>query len=257
MKVLILAGGLGTRLSEETNKIPKPMVKIGGKPILWHIMKTYSSYGYNDFVILLGYKGYIVKEYFINYLFHENDITVNLNDNTTEILNSKSESWKVTMIDTGENSMTGGRIKRAQNIVGNKPFFLTYGDGVSDVNINKLLETHNSYGGSITMTSVRPDGRFGTFEANDSGQVTSFIEKPSGHGSWINGGYFVCEHDIFNYIQEGDSTIFEQKPLQGMAADKKLFTYQHDGFWKCMDTLKDKNDLNDMFNKDSAPWVTW
>lgn len=257
MKVLILAGGLGTRLSEETNKLPKPMVEIGGKPILWHIMKTYSSYGFNDFVILLGYKGYLIKEYFANYLLHQNDVTVDMNENTIETLNSRSEPWKVTLIDTGKSSMTGGRIKRAQKIVGNERFFLTYGDGVSNVNIDKLLEAHKNFGGAITMTSVQPDGRFGTFEANDNGSVSSFIEKPSGQGSWINGGYFVCESEVFDYINEGDFSIFEKEPLQNLAINNKLYTYKHSGFWKCMDTLKDKNDLNEMYENNKAPWVNW
>ena len=257
MKVLILAGGLGTRLSEETYKIPKPMVEIGGKPILWHIMKTYSSFGYNDFVILLGYKGYLIKEYFVNYLFHQNDLVVDMQNDTVTSIDSNNESWRVTLIDTGENSMTGGRIKRAQEIVGDQQFFLTYGDGVSDINIDDLLKAHNNYGGSMTMTSVQPDGRFGTFEAKDNGQVSSFIEKPSGQGSWINGGYFVCEPDIFNYIKNGDMTVFEEEPLQDMANDDKLFTYKHNGFWKCMDTLKDKNDLNEMIATNGAPWINW
>lgn len=257
MKVLILAGGLGTRLSEETGNIPKPMVEIDGKPILWHIMKTYSSYGYNDFVILLGYKGYVIKEYFANYFLHQSDVKINLQDNTIETLSSPTEPWKITLLDTGLNSMTGGRVKRAENIIGNEPFFLTYGDGVSDINIDELLVAHNNYKGTITMTSVQPDGRFGTFESDADNNVSSFLEKPRGDGSWINGGYFVCEPNIFSYIKDGDSTIFEQDPLQDLAADGGLYTYKHDGFWKCMDTLKDKIDLNNMCQENVAPWITW
>jgi glucose-1-phosphate cytidylyltransferase len=257
MKVLILAGGLGTRLSEETNNIPKPMVEINGKPILWHVMKTYSAYGYNDFVILLGYKGYMIKEYFANYMLHQSDVVINLEDNSMQTLNSIGESWKITLIDTGENSMTGGRIKRAEGIVGDEPFLLTYGDGVSDIDIDKLLEAHKNFNGCITMTSVQPDGRFGTFESSEDGNVKEFVEKPSGHGSWINGGFFICEPKVFSYIKDGDSSVFEQNPLQDMARDGELYTYKHDGFWKCMDTLKDKNDLNDMCNKNDAPWIVW
>jgi glucose-1-phosphate cytidylyltransferase len=208
MKVVILAGGFGTRLSEVTDLIPKPMVEIDGKPILWHIMKTYSSFGYDDFVILLGYKGYLIKEYFANYFLHQSNIEVNLKDNSIDILNSSSEPWKITLVDTGQNTMTGGRIKQVEKIIGNKTFFLTYGDGVSDVNIENLLEEHKLKGGAITMTSVQPDGRFGTFESHEDGKVRKFLEKPRGDGSWINGGYFVCEPEIFKYITNGNSTVF-------------------------------------------------
>ena len=257
MKVVILAGGLGTRLSEVTDIRPKPMVEIGGKPILWHIMKIYSSYRYNDFVILLGYKGYVIKEYFANYFLHQSDVTINLEKNSVEILNSSTEPWKITLIDTGLNTMTGGRVKRVEKIIDNEPFFLTYGDGVSDINIDELLEAHKNYGGKITMTAVQPDGRFGSFESNSDGKVRKFVEKPRGDGAWINGGYFVCEPEVFDYIRDGDSTVFEQEPLQKMASDGELYTYRHRGFWKCMDTLKDKNDLNQMCQDTLAPWVTW
>ena len=257
MKAVILAGGFGTRLSEVTDLMPKPMVEIDGKPILWHIMKIYSSFGYNDFIILLGYKGYVIKEYFANYFLHQSDVEINLKDNSIKILNSTSEPWKITLIDTGQTSMTGGRVKQAERLIGNEPFFLTYGDGVSDINIDELLQEHRKNGGAITMTSVQPDGRFGTFESGVDGKVSEFLEKPRGDGSWINGGYFVCEPKIFNYIKNGDDTIFEQEPLQEMASDGELYCYQHNGFWKCMDTLKDKNDLNEMCKADAAPWVTW
>jgi glucose-1-phosphate cytidylyltransferase len=257
MKAVILAGGFGTRLSEVTELTPKPMVEIGGKPILWHIMKTYSSFGYNDFVILLGYKGYVIKEYFANYFLHQSDVEINLKDNSIEILNSSSEPWKITLIDTGQNTMTGGRIKRIEKLIGNESFFLTYGDGVSDINIEELLTEHRRNGGTITMTSVQPDGRFGTFESDSDGKVDKFLEKPRGDGSWINGGYFVCEPEVFEYIRNGDSTIFEQEPLQDMALAGMLYRYEHKGFWKCMDTLKDKNDLNKMCQENLAPWISW
>ena len=198
MKAVILAGGFGTRLSEVTDLMPKPMVEINGKPILWHIMKIYSSFGYNDFVILLGYKGYVIKEYFANYFLHSSDVEINLQDNSVEILNSSSEPWKITLIDTGQNTMTGGRVKRIENLVGNESFFLTYGDGVSDINIEDLLREHRKNGAAITMTSVQPDGRFGTFESRSDGKVSRFLEKPRGDGSWINGGFFVCEPKVFN-----------------------------------------------------------
>ena len=257
MKVLILAGGFGTRLSEVTDLIPKPMVHIDGKPILWHIMKIYSSYGYNDFVILLGYKSYIIKEYFANYFLHQSDITVDLKENKVEVINNTSEPWKITLIDTGMNTMTGGRIKRAQSIVGNEPFLLTYGDGVSDINIKSLVEFHESHDGSITMTAVQPDGRFGTFEDSDNGKINKFLEKPRGDGSWVNGGFFVCNPNVFDYILEGDKSVFEKEPLQKLASDGELYRYQHSGFWKCMDTLRDKNELNEMSQTNSAPWVSW
>lgn len=257
MKVLILAGGFGSRLSEMTDLKPKPMVEIDGKPILWHIMKIYSSYGYNDFIILLGYKGYVIKEYFANYFLHQSDVTINLKDNNVEVLNNSSEPWKITLIDTGLNTMTGGRIKRVEKIVGEEPFLLTYGDGVADIDIADLVSAHSKHDGAITMTAVQPDGRFGTFEDSKSGKVEAFLEKPRGDGSWINGGFFVCDHKVFDYIHDGDSSIFELKPLQNLASDGELYRYRHHGFWKCMDTLKDRNDLNDMCLAKSAPWVIW
>lgn len=257
MKTVILAGGLGTRLSEATDLIPKPMVEVDGKPILWHIMKIYSSYGYNEFVVLLGYKGYVIKEYFANYFLHQSDVEINLKDNSIDILNSSSEPWKITLVDTGQNTMTGGRIKRVESLLGDQPFFLTYGDGVSDINIDELFEEHQKSKATVTMTSVQPDGRFGTFESTLDGKVTKFLEKPRGDGSWINGGYFVCQPNVFNYIKNDDLSIFEREPLEGLANDGELFTYRHKGFWKCMDTLKDKNDLNEMCRHNMAPWITW
>jgi glucose-1-phosphate cytidylyltransferase len=257
MKVLLLAGGFGTRLSEETDLRPKPMVEIGGKPLLWHIMKLYSRYGHNDFVVLLGYKGYSVKEYFVNYFLHQSDITIDLATNKMEVHNSSSEPWRITLLDTGANTMTGGRIKRAQKYVGDESFMLTYGDGVSDIDMDALLAYHRSHGKAITMTSVQPDGRFGTFEAEDDGRVSKFVEKPRGDGSWINGGFFVCEPKVFDYLTLGDATVFEQEPLQRLALENELHTYRHNGFWKCMDTLRDKNDLNQMWQSGNALWKTW
>ncbi len=256
MKVLILAGGFGTRLSEETDVRPKPMVEIGGKPILWHIMKMYSHYGYNDFVVLLGYKGYYIKEYFANYFLHQSDVTIDLKNNEMKIHKNTSEPWTVTLLDTGLHSMTGGRVKRAQDIIGDEPFMLTYGDGVSDVNISELVKFHKNHGRAITMTSVQPDGRFGAIEI-EGDKITKFLEKPKGDGSWINGGFFVCEPEVFNYINEGDATIFEQAPLQKLAENGELHSYKHHGFWKCMDTLKDKIDLDEMLKSGNAKWKSW
>lgn len=255
MKVLLLAGGLGTRISEETHLKPKPMVEIGGKPILWHIMKMYSHYGFNEFVVLLGYKGYVVKEFFANYFMHQSDITVDLAENKMTIHDNKSEPWKITLLDTGLHSMTGGRLLRARKYVGDESFMLTYGDGVSDVNIKALEEYHQSHSGCITMTSVQPDGRFWSLEM-DGDRISRFMEKPKGDGGWINGGFFVCDPKVFEYL-EGDSTIFERKPLEMMAEDKELFAFKHTGFWKPMDTLRDKNQLEEMWTNNTAKWKTW
>lgn len=257
MKVLILAGGLGSRLSEETVLKPKPMVLLKNKPILWHIMKTYSHYGYNDFIILCGYKGYVIKEYFANYFRHMADLTVNLETNSLQYHNNKAEPWKVTMIDTGLNTMTGGRLKRVKEYIGNEAFMLTYGDGVADIDINKLVNTHKSHGKAITMTSVQPEGRFGALEINKDNKIEQFHEKPKGDGAWINGGYFVCEPKVLEYISEGDSTIFERAPLENLAKDGELYTYKHHGFWKPMDTLRDKVQLIEMIESDTAPWIKW
>ena len=257
MKALILAGGFGTRLSEETDLRPKPMVEIGGKPILWHIMKIYSAYGINDFVILLGYKGYYIKEYFANYFLHQSDIVIDLKENKMEVLNNSSEPWRVTLLDTGLHTMTGGRIKKAQKIVGDEPFLLTYGDGVADINIDLLLNTHKAHGKAMTMTSAQPDGRFGALSISNDNQVLEFQEKPKGDGSWINAGYFVCESKVFDYIAEGDDVVFEQDPLKNLAKDGEIFTYKHKGFWMPMDTLRDKNKLNEMWDENVAKWKMW
>lgn len=257
MKVLILAGGMGTRLSEETDIRPKPMVEIGGKPILWHIMKLYSKYGHNDFILLLGYKGYFIKEYFANYFLHQSDITIDLNTNKINIHNSDSEPWRITLLDTGESAMTGARVKRARDYVGDETFMLTYGDGLSNINIDHQLTFHRKHGKAITMAAVQPDGRFGTFQSAADGSVNQFLEKPKGDGSWINGGFFICEPRVFDYIGDGDQVVFEQNPLQNIAADGQMFSYKHEGFWKCMDTLRDKRELNELWSSGECPWKVW
>ena len=257
MKVVILAGGYGTRISEETIIKPKPMVEIGGKPILWHIMKIYSYYGHNDFVILLGYKGYYIKEYFANYFLHQSDITINLQTNKMEVHNNTSEPWKVTLVDTGLDTMTGGRIKRAKKHIGKETFLLTYGDGVSDVDINDTIKLHKKHGKSLTMTAIQPEARFGNLDIDDSLNVKSFIEKPKNEGGWINGGFFVCEPKIFDYLSEDESCVFEQVPLQNLAQDGELYAYKHYGFWQCMDTLRDNQKLNALWYENKAPWKVW
>lgn len=257
MKVVILAGGLGTRLSEETDLKPKPMVEIGGKPILWHIMKIYSYYGFNDFIICCGYKGYYIKEYFANYFLHQADITIDLVENSINVHKSKAEPWKITMVDTGLNTLTGGRIKRIQEYVGNETFMLTYGDGVSDVNIPQLLEFHKKSGKKATLTAVQPSGKFGALGISNDNTITSFKEKPSGDGAWINGGFFVLEPSIFDYITEGDKTIWERTPLENLSKDNQLSAYKHGGFWRPMDTLRDKLDLEEYWNQNIAAWKIW
>ena len=257
MKVIILAGGLGTRLSEETDLKPKPMVEIGGRPILWHIMKIYSHYGFNEFIICCGYKGYLIKEYFANYFLHQADVTIDLGKNELKIHSSHAEPWKITLVDTGINTMTGGRIKRVQEYTGNDTFLLTYGDGVSDVNLNDLLSFHKKEKKLATLTAVQTSGKFGALSLNESNGVNSFMEKPKGDGSWINGGFFVLEPDIFNYITEGDSTIWERTPLENLAKDNQLIAYKYDGFWRPMDTLRDKIELETMWQNGTAPWNTW
>lgn len=258
MKVIILAGGLGTRLSEETKSIPKPMVEISGKPILWHIMKIYSYYGFNDFVVLTGYKSHVIKEYFVNYYNRYSDITVDMQNNSVEIHKMKTEPWKVTMLYTGENTMTGSRIKKAQKYIGNEPFMLTYGDGVSNVDINKLIECHKNSHKYLTLTAVKPSGKFGALDIASDGAINSFQEKPQGDGSWINGGFMVCEPEVFNYIDaDKNDVIFERVPLENLAKDGQLNSYKHNGFWHPMDTLKCKNDLTEMWQNDKAPWALW
>ena len=257
MKTVILAGGLGTRLSEETDLRPKPMVEIGGKPILWHIMKIYSHYGYNDFIICCGYKSYFIKDYFYHYYMHSSDITVDLTSNKITYHNSTSEPWKITLVDTGLDTMTGGRIKRVQKYIGNEPFMLTYGDGVGNINIPELINFHKQNKKTVTLTAVLPDGKFGALQLNNSDDITEFREKPAGDGSWINGGFCVCEPKVFDYITKGDGTIFEREPLEKLAADKQLKAYKHTGFWKPMDTLKQKIELNSLWNSDNPPWKVW
>jgi glucose-1-phosphate cytidylyltransferase len=257
MKVVILAGGLGTRLSEETDLKPKPMVEIGGKPILWHIMKIYSSYGYNDFIILTGYKSHMIKEYFINYYSRYSDVTVDMAANSVEIHKSRTEPWKVTMLYTGQDTMTGGRIKKAQEYVGKNRFMLTYGDGVADINIKELVKFHESHGRIATLTSTQPSGKFGAINIREDNTIHSFKEKPKGDGSWINAGFFVLEPEVFNYIKDDDNEIFERKPLESLAEANELCAYKHDGFWMPMDTLKDKITLTEMWQTNKAPWVVW
>lgn len=255
MKVVILAGGFGTRLSEETDIKPKPMVEIGGKPILWHIMKIYSSYGFNDFIICLGYKGYIIKEFFANYFLHTSDVTIDLKDNKIEVHSVKAEPWKVTLVDTGLNTMTGGRIKRIKPFVENQTFMLTYGDGVGNIDIKKLLEFHKSHGKYATLTAVQPSGRFSALHL-EGDKVKEFEEKPKGDGAWVNGGFFVLEPQIFDYI-EGDETIWEKEPLENLAKDGQLMAYKHTGFWKPMDTLRDKRELELLWQSGNPPWKIW
>lgn len=258
MKVVILAGGLGTRLSEETDLKPKPMVEIGGKPILWHIMKIYSHYGYNEFVICCGYKGFLIKKYFADYFLNQSDVTIDLSSNKMELINLQTEPWKITLADTGLNTMTGGRIKRIQKYTNNEPFMLTYGDGLSNVNITKLVEFHKKSGKLATLLAVQPSGRFGAVELDDnSHQVTSFREKPRGDGSFINGGFFVLEPKVFEYILGGDETIWERAPLEHIAQDNQLMAYTHSGFWRPMDTLRDKIELEQMWNSGKCDWKVW
>lgn len=257
MKVVLLAGGFGTRISEESHLRPKPMVEIGGKPILWHIMKEYSYYGYNDFIICAGYKQHVIKEWFANYYLHNSDITFDfVADNKMEIHNNVAEPWKVTIIDTGLNTMTGGRIKRIQPYVGNETFMLTYGDGVSDVNIKKLVEVHRQSGKIATITAVNVGQRFGVLEIDKNGMINKFREKADADGGVINAGYMVLEPAIFDYI-EGDTTVFEKKPIETIAAEGQLKAYMHKGFWKCMDTQRDKLQLENLIAQGQAPWIVW
>lgn len=257
MKVIILAGGLGTRLGEETTLKPKPMVEIGGYPILWHIMKIYSYYGFNDFIILTGYKSHVIKEYFVNYYQQYSDITVDLAKNSVEIHRTRSEPWKVTMLYTGRDTMTGGRIMRAQEYVGNEPFMLTYGDGVSDVDIDALIQSHKKSGKLCTMTAVQLAGRFGALVIKDDNMITSFMEKPKGEESWINGGFFVCQPEVFDYIENDTSSIFERAPLENLARNGQLNAYKHRGFWQPMDMLRDKIELTKLWESGRAPWAKW
>lgn len=256
MKVVILAGGLGTRLSEETVVRPKPMVEIGGRPILWHIMKIYSHYGFNDFVICLGFKGYMIKEYFSNYFLHMSDVTFDMRNNSMEVHQQHAEPWKVTLVDTGMDSMTGGRLKRVAPYLENETFMLTYGDGVANIDIGDLVRYHRSHGKPATVTSTQPSGRFGALNMGEDGAIHSFQEKPAGDGSWINGGFFVLEPAVIDRIA-GDGTVFEKEPLEGLARDGQLMAYRHGGFWQPMDTLRDKQHLEELWSSGPAPWKVW
>ena len=257
MKVVLLAGGFGTRISEESHLRPKPMIEIGGKPILWHIMKYYSSFGFNEFIICCGYKQHVIKEWFANYYLHNSDITLDFTKgNEMTVHNNVAEPWKVTMIDTGLNTMTGGRIKRIQPYVGNEPFMLTYGDGVSNVDLNALVRFHQEHGKIATMTAVNVGQQFGVLEIDEDGTINKFREKNDSDGGVINAGYMVLNPEIFDYI-DGDATVFEKKPLETVAAEGQLKAYMHKGFWKCMDTQRDKEQLEKMIASGEAPWMVW
>ncbi|MGG1514060.1 glucose-1-phosphate cytidylyltransferase [Paenibacillus oryzisoli] len=257
MKVVILAGGYGTRISEESHLRPKPMIEIGGRPILWHIMKLYSSYGYNDFIICLGYKGYYIKEYFAHYFLHESDVTFDFRDGNEMITHQHSaEPWKVTLVNTGLDTMTGGRIKRIEQYINSEPFMLTYGDGVSNIDIGELVKFHKLHGRISTVSTVQPSGRFGALDINLSDEVNGFQEKPKGDGSWINAGFFVMNPDVFKFIKD-DSTIFEKEPLEDLAKSNQLMAFKHNSFWHPMDTLRDKNFLEELWKSGNAPWKTW
>ena len=257
MKVVILAGGYGTRISEESHLKPKPMIEIGGKPILWHIMKEYSHYGFNEFIICCGYKHHVIKEWFADYYLHNSDVTFDFtHGNKMEVHSNVSEPWKVTLVDTGLNTMTGGRIKRIQSYVGNEPFMLTYGDGVSDVDIPELVKFHQTHGKIATMTAVNVGQQFGVLEIQTDGRISKFREKNNSDGGVINAGYMVLNPEIFDYI-EGDNTVFEKYPIEHVAADGQLMAYMHKGFWKCMDTQRDKQQLEEMISTGNAPWMVW
>ena len=255
MKAVILAGGLGTRISEESTVRPKPMIEIGGKPILWHIMKIYSSHGINDFIICLGYKGYLIKEYFANYYLHMSDVTFDMSTNNMEVHENKVEPWRVTLVDTGEDTMTGGRLKRIQSYLDDENFCFTYGDGVGDVNIRALIDYHLELNDIATLTAVQPPGRFGALDMEQQ-RITGFYEKPQGEGGRINGGFFVLSPRVFDYI-DGDDTVWERAPLETLAAQGHLSAYLHDGFWQPMDTMRDKIVLENLWNSGKAPWKTW
>jgi glucose-1-phosphate cytidylyltransferase len=255
MKAVILAGGLGTRISEETSIRPKPMVEIGGMPVLWHIMKLYSAYGINEFVICLGYKGYMIKEYFANYYLHMSDVTFEMEEGRMQVHHNTAEPWRVTLVDTGEETMTGGRLKRIASYVGDEDFCFTYGDGLSDVNIRELIKFHKKRGGLATLTAVQPPGRFGALSLEEQ-RITGFSEKPDGDGGRINGGFFVVSPSVFNYVQD-DSTVWEREPLEQLAVDGQLYAYVHDGFWQPMDTLRDKIALERLWESGNPPWKIW
>lgn len=257
MKVVLFAGGKGTRISEESLLRPKPMIEIGGKPILWHIMKMYAAYGHNEFIVCCGYKGWMIKEYFVNYFMHNSDMTVDLSNNNIEIHNSNSENFKVTLVDTGLETMTAGRLKRVLKYTNNEPFMLTYGDGVSDVNINELIEFHNQKGKICTMTTIQAGSRFGVVDVTDNGDVKGFVEKPQDDGTWINGGFFVIQPEIAKYLDyDADDIMWERKPLDDLANDSQIAAFRHRGFWKCMDTMRDKEQLEEMWENNPL-WKSW
>ena len=255
MKAVILAGGLGTRISEETYLKPKPMIEVGGRPILWHVLKIYSAHGINDFIICAGYKGYVIKEYFANYFLHMSDVTFDMKNNRMEVRNQRSEPWRVTIVDTGESTMTGGRLKKVQDYVGNESFCFTYGDGVGDVDVSALVSFHKNQGRTATLTGVQPPGRFGALDVEGT-KVSGFQEKPDGDGSWVNGGFFVLEPSVFDLV-ENDSTIWERSPLETLASSDQLSIYKHSGFWQPMDTLRDKLHLEELWESGKAPWKVW
>ncbi|HEV3223245.1 MAG TPA: glucose-1-phosphate cytidylyltransferase [Puia sp.] len=258
MKVVIFAGGLGTRLSEETDIRPKPMVEIGGKPILWHIMKSYSHYGFNEFIICLGYKGFYIKEYFMDYYMHNSDMTIELESNKVNIHFTQTESFKVTLVDTGLETKTAGRLRRIHNYVGNEPFMLTYGDGVCDIDISELVKFHKKHGKIATVSAVQPEARFGSMELRSGNEVSIFKEKPLGDGQWINGGYFVLSSGVFDYLgDQSDNTMWEDEPLEKLSKDGQLMAYKHSGFWKCMDAMRDKIELENLWNNQEAKWKVW
>lgn len=257
MKAVILAGGFGTRISEETGIKPKPMVEIGDKPILWHVMKIYSNYGINDFIICLGYKGHLIKEYFSTYALHTSDVTFDMRNNKVEIHKTVMEPWKVTLVDTGEKCMTGGRLKRVKDYISDETFCFTYGDGVADIDISKLIEFHKAQKVSATLTAVQTPGRFGAFKlGSEETKITSFKEKPRGDGAWVNGGFFVLEPRVIDFI-DNDLTVWEREPLENLAKDNELAAYRHDGFWHSMDTLRDKMVLEEMWQSGNRPWKKW
>ena len=256
MKAVILAGGLGTRISEETHLKPKPMIEVGGRPILWHIMKIFSAHGINEFVICCGYKGYVIKEYFANYFLHMSDVTFHMRTNSMEVLRKQAEPWEITLVDTGEGTMTGGRLKRVREYLADEPFCFTYGDGVSDVNIAELIDHHYSHGRQATVTAVQPPGRYGALQFGEFSAVSGFQEKPQGDGGWINGGFFVLDPAVIERI-ENDATVWEQEPLKGLARDGQLTAFHHEGFWQPMDTLRDRNFLEQLWAEAKAPWKIW
>lgn len=255
MKAVLLAGGLGTRISEETSLRPKPMIEIGGKPLLWHIMKIYSKYNINEFIICCGYKGYIIKEYFSNYFLHNSDVEINIKNNSIKVLQKSIEPWLITLVDTGEDSMTGGRLKRVRKYIGDDDFCMTYGDGLSSIDIQSLIDFHKSHGKKATVTAVQPSGRFGALEIQNN-QITAFIEKPAGDGGWINGGFFVLKPEVIDLITD-DQTSWEEYPLKTLVSNGDLMSFKHSGFWQPMDTLRDKTYLEELWQGDKAPWKVW